>query len=220
MINRFECQLKGQCLNAPRQTLFARWCGIIGFLCAITHGQSQGTLQITFDGPPLAPSPGTARIVQNYYEAGMWFRPIDPDAPFSGFVRSGGGREPFPENGTPYLQGDLTSTLTFNNFVDNSLFGVVSVDLAGFSTGVPDFAVTFIGHKPDGTTISTKFSGSGIMFRTFHFDKEWTGLTRVEIPSYGWSLDNLVVIVPEPSVCVLFMTGGILLSMLRNSRKL
>jgi hypothetical protein len=49
-------------------------------------------------------------------------------------------------------------------------------------------------------------------FETFYFDKEWTDLTRVEIPTYGWSLDNLVVAtIPEPATRALLLTGGLLL---------
>jgi hypothetical protein len=38
-------------------------------------------------------------------------------------------------------------------------------------------------------------------FETFNFGPEFSSLTKVEIPDYGWSLDNLKlsVQVPEPS---------------------
>lgn len=91
----------------------------------------QGTLNITFDGPPLI-QPGTATIVQQYLEYGMSFTPIDPDAPFAGFVRRKGGGTPppdWPDNGTAYLLTGLTDSLKFS-FVNDSLFGIFSVDLA------------------------------------------------------------------------------------------
>jgi len=48
-------------------------------------------------------------------------------------------------------------------------------------------------------------------FQTFHFGSGFTSLDRVEIPTYGWSLDNLIVAVPEPSVLGLFAFGALLL---------
>ena len=47
---------------------------------------------------------------------------------------------------------------------------------------------------------SATFSGSGITFHTFYFGSEFSNLNRVEIPTWAWSLDNLVISVPEPSV--------------------
>jgi hypothetical protein len=44
-------------------------------------------------------------------------------------------------------------------------------------------------------------------FQTFYFGPEFSGLTRVEIPSYGWSLDNLYVSVPEPGTFALMILG-------------
>ncbi|HEX5221981.1 MAG TPA: hypothetical protein VFZ59_20630 [Verrucomicrobiae bacterium] len=85
--------------------------------------QGQGTIQVGFDLSPFI-SPGTARIVQQYNEYGMSFTPIDPDAPFAGFVRRKGGGTPppdWPDNGTAYLQAGLTESLKFS-FVNDSLF--------------------------------------------------------------------------------------------------
>ena len=160
----------------------------------------QGTLQITFDGSPLQ-APGTATLITNYSETGMLFTPIDSTDPASAFVRQGGGVPgyPVPDNGTAYLQAGLGSTLMFS-FSDGSLFGLTSVDLAGYSDVVPDFTVEFVGYLFNGGTVSTTFSGSGITFQTFYFDSRFTGLTRVEIPNEPWSLDNLVISVPEPNL--------------------
>jgi len=103
----------------------------------------------------------------------------------------------------------------FNN-LDGSPFSLFAVDLAEYSTVVPDaVSVSFTGYHSDGSTISTSFVTDGIIdgtgplkdFETFNFGPGWTDLTRVEIPTDGWSLDNLVVSVPEPSVPVLFVVG-------------
>jgi hypothetical protein len=184
----------------------------------------QGTLQITFDGPPVQP-PGTGKIVQEYYEAGMSFTPIDPNAPWAGFVRQGGGVTFYPENGTAYLQAGAGSTLKFV-FTDNRQFSLLGVDLAEYSTVVPDGMARFIGYRPDGSTVTLDFTPDGIMdgtgpladFQTFYFGPEWSGLTRVEVPYFG-SLDNLVVAIPEPASGTLLLAGGLLLWALRGRRQ-
>lgn len=174
--------------------------------CFLAQCQGQGTLQITFDGPPVQP-PGTAKIVQEYDEAGMSFTPI-PGSLY-GFVRVGinpvGGR---PDNGTAYLQAGLGSTLRFS-FTNGTYFDLVSVDLAEYSTLFQEpLMVHFVGYRHDGTVVTTDVTTDGIIdgtgpladFQTFYFSSPFTDLDRVEIPTYGWSLDNLVVSrdVPEP----------------------
>jgi len=167
-------------------------------LLAVAHValccRGQGTLQVTFDAWPWQP-PRTAYTVQDYWESGMRFWSPTGD----GFTRVGSGSTGIrPDNGTSYLAGAFPFSLTFNPS-DNSLFGIASVELAAYSTGVPDFNAKFVGYRPDGSTVTADFSGSGINFQTFYFDSEFSGLSRVEVPYFG-SLDNLVVSVPEPSV--------------------
>lgn len=115
---------------------------------------------------------------------------------------------------------------SFNN---GSLFGLVSVDLAEYSTVLPDaVTVQFVGYYADGGTVTTSFTTDGIIdgtgpladFQTFYFDpKDWSGLTRVEIPTWGWSLDNLVVAVPEPSPGALLLLGGLTLGAFKWRRR-
>ena len=50
-------------------------------------------------------------------------------------------------------------------------------------------------------------------FQTFHFGTEFSGFTRVEIPTFGWSLDNLVV-VPELDAWSLIILGGVVATIL------
>jgi hypothetical protein len=92
--------------------------------------------------------------------------------------------------------------------------------LTEYSTVVPDaVTVQFIGYYADGSAITTSFTTDGIIdgtgpladFQTFNFGSGWTGLTRVEVPGYGWSLDNLVVAVPEPTSGALLLLGGLVL---------
>ena len=169
----------------------------------------QGTLQIGFDAPPLQP-PGTSYFVQQYFESGMWFRPLGVVEPGNGFShRRGGGQLAgvVPDNATSYLAAAFGDSLKFS-FLNDSLFGVSSVDLAGYSSVVPDFSIRFVGYRPDGSMVTADFSGSGLNFRTFYFGSEFSGLSRVETSDIGWSLDNLVVSIPEPDAWALLMLGG------------
>ncbi len=99
---------------------------VLLFAClrkATAYGQ--GTLQITFDGQPVQPS-GTARVITNYFEGGMSFRPLPG---VNGLVRNGGGLSGYPDDGSAYLQGLLGNALMFS-FTNGLVFGLVSVDLA------------------------------------------------------------------------------------------
>jgi hypothetical protein len=58
-------------------------------------------------------------------------------------------------------------------------------------------SVHFVGYRHDGTTVTADFL-PGTNFQTFYFDQSFTNLDRVEIPTFGWSLDNLVVSAPAP----------------------
>ena len=89
-----------------------------------------------------------------------------------------------------------------------------------------------------GGTITNVFTTDGIIdgtgpladFQTFYFTN-FTDLTRVEIsgPTFppdplldaGWSLDNLVVTIPEPTAGVLLLIGALVLGSVRfrNRRK-
>ncbi len=46
-------------------------------------------------------------------------------------------------------------------------------------------------------------------FQTLYFGPEFSGLVQVRIPTYGWSLDNLVVTIPEPSAGGLLFLGAV-----------
>ena len=112
-----------------------------------------------------------------------------------------------PDNGTAYLQAGASDSLKCK-FLNDSKFRVLSVDLAGYSDVVPDFVIQFVGYRPDGSTVTADFSGNGLNFQTYYFAPEFSGLSRFEIATIGWSLDNLVVSVPEPSTGALLILGG------------
>ena len=140
------------------------------------HGQ--GTLQFNFDGPPLL-SQGTGIFVQQYFESGMWFRPLGVVGPGNGFDRRrGGGAVTFiPDDGTAYLATALGDSLVFS-FTNGWVFDLTSVDLAEYSTIVPNaVTVPFIGYRQDGSMVTTSFTTDGIIdgtgpladFQTFYF---------------------------------------------------
>lgn len=149
----------------------------------------------------------------------MWFRPLGVVEPGNGFNRQGGSFSLYPENGTAYIQTGLGDSLVFS-FTNGDLFDLLSVDLAEYSTVVPDAAtVRFIGYRPDGSTITRILTTDGVIdgtgplpdFQTFAFTG-FTGLSRVEVPGFGWSLDNLrVTPVPEPATGVLLLAGSVTL---------
>ncbi len=45
-------------------------------------------------------------------------------------------------------------------------------------------------------------------FQTFYFGPEFAGVYQVRIPAYGWSLDNLRLLVPEPGTGALLVVGA------------
>jgi hypothetical protein len=202
------------------------WVGVVAlcllFIAAECAGQ--GTTRFSFDGPPQQP-PGSAYNVQVYYEAGFSFTPLPGSV---GFGRVGssptGGR---PDDGTGYLQAALGQSVTFRA-VNNSPFALIAVDLSEYSTAFQTpLTVHFVGYRQDGSIVTTDLTTDGIIdgtgpladFQTFHFGPEFSGLTRVEIPYPGWSLDNLVVSVPEPGAGALFLLGtGLVLFRLRKRR--
>jgi hypothetical protein len=169
---------------------------------------AQGTFQfvhVTFDGPPLQP-PGSAFLVQEYFEGGIYFRPIPGT---DGFIRHWSDGPPTsPNNGTPYLKASLGDSLLFG-LTSGSSFEISSVHLAGYSTLRPERIVPFYGYRADGSVVYTEFFVSGIEFETYSFGPEFNNLLRVEIPTSGWSLDNLVVVIPEPGTGALILFGVI-----------
>jgi hypothetical protein len=109
--------------------------------------------------------------------------------------------------------------LTFRS-ISGSTFDLFSVDLAEYSTVVPDaVTVRFVAYRQDGSVVTTDLTTDGIMdgtgpladFQTFSFGPEFSNLTRVEVPTSAWSLDNLVVSIPEPGTWALLILGGGLL---------
>lgn len=182
--------------------------------------QAQGTFQwtVTFDGGPQI-APNHILGITYYYEQGIEFMPIDQNGQFG---RSGGQPDlaAFPRNGTAYLMAGFGDSLSVTSAF-GARFGLISVDLAEFSTLYQTpLSVQFVGYKLDGSTVTTEFVTDGIIdgagpltdFQTFYFDSRFADVTRVEIPTYRWSLDNMVFssVVPEPSTWALLLLGAAL----------
>ncbi len=210
---RSENRRHGLCLPRGATTV-----GVFTILLlSLGQTRGQGTLQIGFEGPPVL-RPGASVTVQQYFEGGMWFAPI-PGTDGFGRTWSGDPRDPY--NGSAaFLQAALGDSLMFG-LDDGSSFDPVSVDLAEYSTVVPDaVTVPFVGYRRDGGTVTTSFTTDGVTdgtgpladFETFHFPPEFAGVYEVRIPAYGWSLDNLRLRVPEPGTGALLGVGAAILA--------
>jgi len=151
-------------------------------------------LHITFD-PPL--EPGWVKPMDNWVEQGMFF--TGPQ----GFTQYDSGRSGCPDNGTAYLHfaSGPQQTLTFS-FVDSTPFTLISVDLAEYSTlFAKPKTITLVCHKTDGTVETANFTVDGLIdgpggisdFETFAFGPEFTEISYVEVPTTGYSMDNVVL---------------------------
>ena len=124
-----------------------------------------------------------------------------------------------PDNDTAYL---VTHNLTILFSLTNGpVFDLISVDLSKASASDPEpYVGSFVGYLPDGSTVSTNFSASGLAFQTFNFGSEFSGLTRFEIAPALWAVDNLVFsAVPEPSTVGLFGMGALFLAVNRICKR-
>src|SRR6266487_167941 len=115
---------------------------------AMCDGQEQ--IHITFDGPPPQP-PGSSYVIQRYDEAGMSFSSMNT----FGLARVGSNPPTgLPDNGTAYLDTGLRGKLMFR-FTNGATFDLISVDLAEYSTVVPDArTVHFVGYRFDGSVVT------------------------------------------------------------------
>ncbi len=192
----------------------ALWLMFFVVVVFLSNSSAHGQGMVTLNNPPVT---GQYREYQNYYEQGMWFRVVAP-APNSPYhymwqVASGitGGTA---HNGTQHMRwsrfDEKTDSVVFS-MTNGSAFGLTSVDLGNFgSSGQFSIAITFNAWKQDGSMISATFNtpnNNFTTFTTYNFGSAFgSGLTRVEIPSQFWAMDNLVFI-PEPSTYALLGLG-------------
>jgi hypothetical protein len=156
---------------------------IFGFFFLAVPCSGEGIVTLTFDGPPTQPQ-GSRWGSNNYSERGTRFlgdcaRAFPPMSTL------------WPDNGTPYIvpaQGMSCSR------IDDLSFSLVSVDLAGYSSVVPDYTASFEARRADGTVVSTNFPVSGLGFQTYYFPSEFANLTNVSVRA--GALDNLKLQLP------------------------
>lgn len=175
---------------------FRRAVNLVASIAIFPYAVAQGTsnYHIGFNEPPNAPDPGSGIYVQSYGEDGVRFLPLPGS---QGFVRFGGGHELAPDNGTPYIQATLGDSLRVD-FVDGSSFSLISLELALYSSRVPPQRVQFVSYRKDGSLVFAEAEVDSLAFRTIIFSSEFSNLTHIDIPTYEWSLDNLIIQVPEP----------------------
>jgi len=111
---------------------------------------------------------------------------------------------------------------------DGYVFNMLAVDLAEYSTVKPEaVTVRFVGYRAEGYIVTTNLTTDGIFdgggsiadFETLYFGPEFSNLIRVEIPTFGWSLDNLRLSVPEPTAASLEIVGFTLWRLFRGRKR-
>lgn len=192
---------------------------VLGAACS----QAQGT--VTFDQPWLVN--GIAYHPFYYDSSGMEIRVVHSvPQTYDNMARIGVGLAGHVNNGTPHIQ--YTQTPGYSEYVvlsltNGSLFGVTSVDLADIvAPSTNAVSISFNGFMADGSMVSTTFTTAGggtSAFQTFLFGPSFgSGLTRLEIPSTVWAMDNLVF-VPEPGAASLLGLGLLSLAAWRFKRR-
>lgn len=174
-------------------------------------------IQITFDtGRPPFPSGVTAYNETSYYEPGFSF-----NSRYGSFMRRLSGSPVFPDNGSSYVQAwDAAEYFLYSEPTRG--FDLISVDLAPYSaTNLTPAVVRFVAldnpsviprviAETEFTVIPVLDTQGRLTFQTFYFPVEFRNVYYLSITSNGrsWSLDNLVIYVPEPSAWALFLSGG------------
>ncbi|MCC6355949.1 MAG: hypothetical protein IT577_18835 [Verrucomicrobiae bacterium] len=173
-----------------------------------THG-------VTLEFSP-ATGPGGSRIETQWIESGFVISSDRMGSQSAGVVPG------WPANGTDVLSffKDLTGTnIVIRSTLDFS-FDAISVDLAEYSFVYPvPTTVQFIGFLSAGGIVTTSFTTDGLLdgpggqadFETFEFPSTFRSLSRIEVPSHLFAMDNLQLIpVPEPSVALLLIMSSLL----------
>jgi hypothetical protein len=188
-----------------------------------THAiRAQGT--VTFDEPWLPA--GISDFSLGYFN-GISFRIglYPPPQPHDNLVLVGAaGITGHPNNNTPHVEfintlgtpqfvlfGWTNAASLGQSFTNGAAFGLVSVDLADpDASSLTPISIAFDGFRADGSMVSQTFTTPGngaTTFQTYFFGPDFaSGLTRVEIASPVWAMDN-IVFVPEPGVGSLFLLG-------------
>lgn len=179
----------------------------------------QGTIRVTFDGLPERP-PGSTALFSFLSESGVGVHSFGRNS-----TLRWSGNPLFPDNGSTYIQPRGSTDLFFNYGGSSWRFDAVSLDLALYSaSSLEPVTVQFVASGYTRTIdiiATTEFTITGAvddqgrpLFQTFYFPPEFSGMYYLSVTPTTplWSLDNLVIAVPEPSAAALLFVGGLLLA--------
>ena len=158
---------------------------VVGLFLLTLKSNAQGTVTINFNGDPIQP-PGLRALRTVYYELGMGF------LAHSFYTRAFPPSPPeWPENGTAYI----APTLGMNCIrYDGLSFSPISMDLASYSSVVPEHDSSFVGQRADGSMVSTNFTVSGLIFQTYYFPPAFADWTNLWVKA--GAVDNLKLRLP------------------------
>lgn len=193
-------------MKLSQQLRFARQCVfcMISLCAGFSLSSVAATITVTFD-----PFPIPFQTITSYTEAGVTFYATG----VSYCKHAGPGISFLPDNGT----GHLLFGAAANDWLiekRGTVFSAKSVDLSEYSTVYArPKQITFVGHKPDSTTVSTVFTTDGMMdgeggsadFQTFKFPDSFTGLVSLESPNNLYAMDNLTL---EANGALMLQTQG------------
>jgi hypothetical protein len=160
-------------------------------------------MTFTFEGAPS----GTRVNVGTYSAAGMYFGPIGP----GNLLLNGGGIAGYPDDGTGYLEVP-DGNISFNFSPNEIPFTLISLDAPRFANFAPP-TLEVVGYKAQImgpiTTVTNFFTVTSANFQTFYPDSSFQDVFQVSVLNARWSLDNLVIGVPEPTstAFLAFATG-------------
>ena len=174
----------------------------LALFCLVGHCLGQGTVTIGFEGPPPQPL-ATYSIISEYSESGMLFFVPAPDS----LLLVGSGLAGDPDDGTTYLGTSLNTTLAVSS-LSGVPFSLNSFDVAEFAGLFTPPTLQVVGFLQNGTTVTNDFTGIGTSFQTVHLDSGFADLNTVDLTG-GFAFDNMVVVIPEPSVGGLILLGGL-----------
>lgn len=185
----------------------------VGTLCG------QEAIRVTFDRYQMPP--GTVWSNGSYY--------AESSVQAEGrFTLRWSGDPLFPDNGTAYLQPSGGELFFVYRGATRS-FDAVSVDLALYSVSslepvTVQFAASGYSRRQD-IIATAQFTVAGVVdvqgrptFQTFYFPPEFRGMYYLSVTPTAplWSLDNLVVFIPEPASGTLLLFGALGLWLLRR----
>jgi len=162
---------------------------------------------LSFDPAPI---PGGAKI-ENFFVEGDYIA----IGPFSHGSSLNAGRASNESSG--YLELQMGSSIRVER-LDGRGFNAYSISLSEYSTVVSTLSVSFTGNLKTGGTVSHTFLLDGVFdsiggaadFQTLNFPASFRNLGSLASGTTGFSLDNLVVEVPEPTGLSLVSAGVVI----------